>query len=265
MTSTNTTTAATRVQDLGAGVGDTIVWRAAGFAAPDGTRPVWGTVVELWGTGSTLRVRPLGAREAYLTALPEEPGIAVTVRGDGPQVYAEWDAPVPDGVEYGAFDSADELNAFLLETLVPRGVRHAVTGDAAYAARRRRELAAARDERRKARREAAERAANTPVVDGGATMHYPDDRMPYVVVKVSPSGAKVTLAPVRIVDGTTGHRPAGDCNGFPVWDHTYTPEELHAMREEYTVTAHRRKDGRYYSGGTRVTFDGARYYRNHAS
>lgn len=108
--------------------------------------------------------------------------------------------------------------------------------------------------------------ANDPQVGDGATEHLFADKLPYVVVRVSKTGHKVTLAPLKDVNLTTGHKPAGDHNGFPVWDHTYTAEELTTLRYDdgRTIDAFRQVDGRYKSARSRITFDGARYFRNYA-
>lgn len=120
--------------------------------------------------------------------------------------------------------------------------------------------------RRREAAEAAARAANTPVIGQGATLHYPQDKTPYVVTAISPTGAKVTLEALKTAEGLTGHDPAGECNGFPVFDHEYTEDELATMRYDtpHPEYAHRRRNGRYYMGSCRITFSGARYYRNYA-
>lgn len=110
--------------------------------------------------------------------------------------------------------------------------------------------------------------ANTPVVGAGATQHYPQDKLGYVVLGISPIGHRVKLAALKQPDLTTGHRPTGQSNGLPVWGHEYTPDELAGgmryQRYEPIAYAFRRSDGRYYLGGHRITFDGAYYCRNWA-
>lgn len=99
----------------------------------------------------------------------------------------------------------------------------------------------------------------------GATLLYPQDRMPYVVV--GSTEKTITVVPLPMVSYQTGHKPRGKHNGFPVWDHTYTDDEI----EEFTTKAligpkraYLRKDGRYYLGGTPMSVGKARFYRNYA-
>jgi hypothetical protein len=112
---------------------------------------------------------------------------------------------------------------------------------------------------------------NTPVVGGGATQYYPQDRYGLVVLAVSKGGAKVTLAKLCEPSLDTGHSPADWIGGLPVWDHEYTEDELTSMRYqkyEPIVYAYRRDTGgrfRYFLNGQPVSFASARYYRNWAT
>ena len=97
----------------------------------------------------------------------------------------------------------------------------------------------------------------------------PTDRYPMRVVKVSASGHAIWCLPVRSVDMTTGHLPAGTCNGFPVWDHTYTEAELDLLTDAHPAFAQkatRRQDGSYCLVGSEVQIavGHARLYRNYA-
>lgn len=112
-------------------------------------------------------------------------------------------------------------------------------------------------------------AAPVPAVGEGATLYYPADRYPYVVVEVSATGHAIWVKPLSCVDMTTGHEPAGSCNGFPVWDHTYTDDELKTLAVEHAepMKLTRRQDGRYRPVGSSditVGIGHARYYRNFA-
>lgn len=107
---------------------------------------------------------------------------------------------------------------------------------------------------------------NMPQVGQGATEFLPQDRWGYVITKVSKSGRQITLARLETPDLTTGHKPAGDCNGFPVWDHTYTDEELQTMQRPGEIKAfYSENAGCYRIGGYAPLSVGfARYYRNFA-
>ena len=110
-------------------------------------------------------------------------------------------------------------------------------------------------------------SAPAPAIGMGATQLYPQDRYPYVVVEVSATGHAIWVKPLETVSTATGHEPDGSCNGFPVWDHTYTDDELKTLvveRAEPTKLT-RRQDGCYRPvGSSDVTFGigHARYYRN---
>lgn len=107
---------------------------------------------------------------------------------------------------------------------------------------------------------------NMPQVGQGATEFLPQDRWGYVVTKVSKTGRKITLNRLETPSLSTGHQPEGNCNGFPVWDHTYTDEELQTMRRDGDVYAfYSDKRGGFTIGGyAPVSVGFARYYRNFA-
>ena len=108
-----------------------------------------------------------------------------------------------------------------------------------------------------------------PLPGMGATEVFPQDRYPLQIVKVSPTGHAIWVVPVLHVGPSTGHTPAGLCNGFPVWDHTYTRAELGALTlatKRCAEKATRRNDGTYRLVGsqTRIAVGSAHYYRNFA-
>jgi hypothetical protein len=107
-----------------------------------------------------------------------------------------------------------------------------------------------------------------PLVGMGASKLYPQDTYPMRIVKVSDTGHAIWVLPVRSVSTVTGHTPAGSCNGFPVWDHTYTDAELEALTETHVepAKATRRGDGTYRLAGgqTQIGVGYARYFRNYA-
>lgn len=104
-----------------------------------------------------------------------------------------------------------------------------------------------------------------PEIGEGATLHYPSDSYPYVVVSTSATGKTVDVLPVRTVDRTTGHEPAYFNGPWPVWSHTYTPEELQELKREgaQKITVRYTKNG-WTAGGSRFTMGKARYHRNYA-
>lgn len=195
------------------------------------------------------------------------PTITTRPNGTGPQTWVEW-GHTPDGeFERATCGTAEEARDVMTRVAAADGVTDFITGDAAYGESRR------RFDAHRARLDAelaeASRIACTPVIGEGATIHYPSDKMPYVVVGISATGSKVTLEPLREPTPATGHTHAGTHNGFPVIDHEYTADELAAgspMRHDtrLTTAVYRRKNGRYYDGSLRVTFGGARYYRDYS-
>lgn len=99
-----------------------------------------------------------------------------------------------------------------------------------------------------------------------ATICYPDDAYPAVVVEATAKFA--TLVPVKTVSESTGHQPAYYNGSFPVWDHTYTEDEIKTLRRDNfpTTRVSRRKNGRWYIVGTKVPvkMGEAHYRRNFA-
>lgn len=92
-----------------------------------------------------------------------------------------------------------------------------------------------------------------------ATLVYPDDRYPFVVVKRT----KTTLTLARI--NTDGIAPADTCNGFPVYNHRFTVEEAEARITDRIETAHLTKRGTYQINGCApIRLGAAHYYRNMA-
>lgn len=107
-------------------------------------------------------------------------------------------------------------------------------------------------------RQTGEMETFTIGVGDGATLVLPDDRYPYVITGFT----KMTVS-VRPVN-TDNLEPEGKCNGFPVFNHTFTREELAERAYGKDQKAYRRKDGRYYLNGIVLSLYGARYYRNYA-
>ncbi|MGV9768517.1 hypothetical protein ACWDR7_03385 [Microbacterium sp. NPDC003461] len=105
----------------------------------------------------------------------------------------------------------------------------------------------------------------SPTPGTGATAHYPQDRYPYVITRVSETGNTFWMTPLAEVDTSTGHEPSHFDGPFPVWRHTYTPSELLSMRQEdareirVTLTARG-----WTHGGVPVTVGKAHYYRNYS-
>lgn len=110
--------------------------------------------------------------------------------------------------------------------------------------------------------------ARRAIVGRGATLHLHMDKMPYVVVSVSPTGAYVVLAPLKDIHDVMRFPAAGECNGYPVLDHVYTAEEVAACSYSPNsvgqLKATRRWNGGYMNGTCGVTFDEARLFRNYA-
>jgi hypothetical protein len=100
----------------------------------------------------------------------------------------------------------------------------------------------------------------------GATISYPQDGYPAVVIAASKSGRVITVENLRTVDTTTGHSPDHLEGGFPVWTHIYTDEERRTFREGTTFKAHwSEKWQAYYRGGsTRVSVGNAVFHRNYS-
>lgn len=105
-----------------------------------------------------------------------------------------------------------------------------------------------------------------PEIGGGATMAAGNDSYPYVISRVSPSGKTIWILPVKVVNSTTGHSPAAYGGGRPIWNHTYTDEELATMVRTDVPERMARlgKDGRWRSNGAGVGVGSAVYYRDDA-
>lgn len=105
-----------------------------------------------------------------------------------------------------------------------------------------------------------------PEVGQGATLHYPQDTYGFVVTKVSESGKTVTLAELISPSLATGHEVDRHDGPFPIWDHTYTEDELKSMVDPAgkITTIRLNKNGRWMSKGTPFTVGKARYYRNYS-
>lgn len=102
----------------------------------------------------------------------------------------------------------------------------------------------------------------------GATLLYPQDRLPYVIVGYTEK--TIDVVPLLMVSYDTGHQPSGKHNGYPVWDHTYTDDEIQRFALEvakqgvWPKRAYLRKDGRHYLGGTPMHVGAARFRRDYA-
>lgn len=94
----------------------------------------------------------------------------------------------------------------------------------------------------------------TPKVGDLATLYYPQDRYPYIVTAVSPTGSKVTLAELKPASDV----PARYRGPWPVWDCDGDPTALTGR----TITAFRKGDDTYGDGPVPVVFGHARYYRD---
>lgn len=101
-----------------------------------------------------------------------------------------------------------------------------------------------------------------------ATLIYPQDSYPMVVSRVSESGKTVWLRSLLPVSKDTGHAPAHFNGPWPVWDHTYTEDEVQDLVIEHALErrASLRKDGTWkISGATSTVMMGtARYYRDYS-
>lgn len=87
-----------------------------------------------------------------------------------------------------------------------------------------------------------------------ATLVYPQDNYPYVVVAVSPGGAKITLEALDY----SGLAPAYHHGPFPVYD----CEVETSRRSGRTITAHLGRHGYAVGGSTPVAIGQARYRRD---
>lgn len=108
-------------------------------------------------------------------------------------------------------------------------------------------------------------AAAKLAVGDGMTLCYPQDRYPFVVVRVSDSGKTAWVKPLEIVDLSTGHEPDRFDGNFPVWSHSYTEEERQSMVQEDAPERMVRLTKRgWASKGTPFTAGAARYHRNYS-
>lgn len=87
-----------------------------------------------------------------------------------------------------------------------------------------------------------------------ATMVYPSDRHPYVVIAVSKNGSKITLEALD----TEGLTPAYRNGPFPVFD----AEVDTSRRTGRTIVAHLGRNGYNYAGSTPISIGHARYHRD---
>lgn len=94
-----------------------------------------------------------------------------------------------------------------------------------------------------------------------ATLVYPQDRYPWVVVGGAQSGHYLFVAPVEYHN--LPMESSGTHNGFPVNDREYTSEEALAnVRYAGARRITRGKDGRYQDHGTPFSVGAARYRRD---
>lgn len=97
--------------------------------------------------------------------------------------------------------------------------------------------------------------SNDVQVGMGATLCYPQDRWPYVVIGIGKYSLKVQRLDTSGLGVTT---PLG----YGIADHTLKPEEYRPIGEVEHAWKH--KDGCYYMGGyIRLTIGKAHYYRDY--
>ena len=100
-----------------------------------------------------------------------------------------------------------------------------------------------------------------PMYGTPATLVYPTDRYPYVVVGGAPSGHYLFVAPVDY--HKIGVTSSGTHNGFPVNDTSYSSSDALANANLAGVRRiTRRRDGRYTDHGTPYVLGHARYRRD---
>jgi hypothetical protein len=110
-----------------------------------------------------------------------------------------------------------------------------------------------------------DQATIVPVEGTHATIHYPQDSYPAVVVRATKSGKTAWIKTVVAASSIDSIEPSRYDGPWPVYDHTYTDEEvaeytLHGAQETRVFL---RKDGHYRTAsGALVTFGSAHYYRN---
>lgn len=97
-----------------------------------------------------------------------------------------------------------------------------------------------------------------PLINGGATLCYPQDRVPYLIVRVTPN--TLVVRPISY----DGIKPTRYINGFPYFDHLFTFNELQTRVYGKPQRAYLRKDGRYYLGGNLLITHEARYRRDYS-
>jgi hypothetical protein len=89
-----------------------------------------------------------------------------------------------------------------------------------------------------------------PKVGDLATLHYPSDSYPYIVISVSANGYKVGLERLNPMPPTPGSRTPYDRPGDP------------NGRTGIIDYAYRAANGRYYvAGSSPISFGVARYYQ----
>lgn len=101
--------------------------------------------------------------------------------------------------------------------------------------------------------------------DIGATEILPSDRYPYVVI--GETRTSYTLWPLICVSTKTGHKPDHYNGPYPVWDHSYTKDELYDLREPdgEALIVRKHKDGNYYSArGIPFSIGVARFCRDYS-
>lgn len=101
-----------------------------------------------------------------------------------------------------------------------------------------------------------------------ATLMYPQDRYGYVAVRVTPTGKTAWF--VRIESKDKDLKVSHMVNGFPVYDHVFTSEEIEfALKTAVTANYERaslRKDGTWkmMNSDTPLRIGEARYRRDYS-
>ena len=101
----------------------------------------------------------------------------------------------------------------------------------------------------------------------GATIVYPQDQCPVLLTRVGRAGNTIWFIKVKSVDSNTGHQPARYEGPFPVWDHTYSEDELVRLgqpSQEPRIARWSEARQCYLWYGTPVHVGDARYYRNYS-
>jgi hypothetical protein len=91
-----------------------------------------------------------------------------------------------------------------------------------------------------------------------ATIMYPTDRYPLLVIR----STRTKLTMVRLDHYNLA--PTDFCNGFPVYDYTFTLEEAIARQTAIFEVAHKTKRGYMIGSHIPVRLGEARYFRNMA-